>query len=140
MLDTHSQKSVASSRMSGASRLSKPSVAEIRGTAQGPAQGSQRGADSQADGMSWTSSQQDAKTEGLSELDEDDEWNAIMKFNTLLHYEEQKQAMLRDKERKRLIREELDNQLKEKKSKNQEDVKEDRMYENLQEQHLKLLE
>ena len=75
----------------------------------------------------------------MSELNEEDEWTAIMKFNTLLHYEEQKQALLRDKERKRLIREELDNQLKEKKYKVQEDVKEDRMYENLQEQHLKLL-
>ena len=62
-------------------------------------------------------SSQVAKTEAISELDEEDEWTAIMKFNTLLHYEEQKQAMLRDKERKRLIREELDNQLKEKKSK-----------------------
>jgi len=31
-----------------------------------------------------------------------------------LHYEEQKQAILRDKERKRLIKQELDNQLNEK--------------------------
>ena len=63
-----------------------------------------------------------------------------MKFNTLLHYEEQKQALLRDKERKRLIKEELDNQLKEKKTKIKDDIKEDRMYENLQDQHLRLLE
>lgn len=89
--------------MSGASRISKPSVAEIRGQGYAP---SQKG--SQADGMSVVSSQA-ARTEVYSELDEDDEWTAIMKFNTLLHYEEQKQAMLRDKERKRLIREELDN-------------------------------
>lgn len=39
------------------------------------------------DGMSMTSSQA-AKTEIYSELDEDDEWTAIQKFNTLLHYEE----------------------------------------------------
>jgi len=58
--------------------------------------------------MSWMSSQK-AESEVLSQLDEDDEWTAIMKFNTLLHYEEQKQSMLRDKERKRLIKEELDN-------------------------------
>jgi hypothetical protein len=25
-----------------------------------------------------------------SEIDEEDEWTAILKFNTLLHYEEQK--------------------------------------------------
>jgi hypothetical protein len=54
-------------------------------------------------------SSQVARTEVYSELDEDDEWTAIMKFNTLLHYEEQKQALMRDKERKRLIRGELDN-------------------------------
>jgi len=72
-----------------------------------------------------------AKSQAYSELDEDDEWNAIMKFNTLLHYEEQKQSLLRDKERKRLIREELDNQMKEKKVRISNDMKEDRMYENL---------
>jgi hypothetical protein len=39
---------------------------------------------------------------------DDDEWAAIDKFNTLLHYEEQKQALVRHKERQRLIKEELD--------------------------------
>jgi len=39
--------------------------------------------------MSVTSSQK-PKTEVYSELDEEDEWTAILKFNTLLHYEEQK--------------------------------------------------
>jgi hypothetical protein len=29
-------------------------------------------------------------TEAYSEINEDDEWTAILKFNTLLHYEEQK--------------------------------------------------
>jgi hypothetical protein len=37
--------------------------------------------------MSYTSSQA-PQTEVYSELDEDDEWTAIQKFNTLLHYEE----------------------------------------------------
>ena len=37
--------------------------------------------------MSYTSSQK-LGTEAYSELDEDDEWTAILKFNTLLHYEE----------------------------------------------------
>jgi hypothetical protein len=49
-----------------------------------------------------------------SNLNEEDEWTAIMNFNTILHYEEQKQAMLREKERKRLIKEELDRQIREK--------------------------
>jgi len=55
-----------------------------------------------------------AKTEVFSELAEDDEWVAIQKFNTLLHYEEQKQALVREQERRRLIRQELDRQLQEK--------------------------
>jgi hypothetical protein len=47
----------------------------------------------------------------FTEIDENDEWTAIQKFNTMLHYEEQKQAIMRDQERKRLIREELDRQI-----------------------------
>ena len=35
------------------------------------------------------------KDETESELDEQDEWDAINKFNALLHYEEQKQAAMR---------------------------------------------
>ena len=43
-----------------------------------------------ADRISLTSSQADRRTEVYSELAEEDEWTAIQKFNTLLHYEEQK--------------------------------------------------
>lgn len=83
---------------------------------------------------------QQAQSEGLSDLNEDDEWVAIQKFNTLLHYEEQKQALMRDAERKRLIRQELDSQLKEKNTRAQEEKKEQEMYDALQDQHLKLLD
>lgn len=97
-----SQKSDArsvSSHMSGASGLGKKAAAAPKGD---------------FDTQSWRSGSQAPKTEVFSELDEDDEWTAIQKFNTLLHYEEQKQTMLRDKERKRLIKQELDKQLQEK--------------------------
>ena len=47
---------------------------------------------------------------------------------------------MRDKERKRLIKQELDKQLKEKKTRKVAEVQEGKMYENLQEQHIKLLE
>jgi hypothetical protein len=47
---------------------------------------------------------------------------------------------LRDRERKRLIKEELDKQLKEKNSRKRAEVEERRMYENLQDQHVKLLD
>lgn len=46
--------------------------------------------------------------EKYPELNELQEWDAIQKFNTMLHFEEQKQAMEREAERKRLIREQLD--------------------------------
>ena len=82
--DAVSQRSVASSRMSGASRLSKKSEAVQQ---RQPDHLSIKG--SQFDQMSMASSKV-AKTEQYSEIDEDDEWNAIQKFNTLLHYEEQK--------------------------------------------------
>jgi len=89
--------------------------------------------------MSVASSQMDRRTEVYSELAEEDEWTAIQKFNTLLHYEEQKQAMLREQERRRLIRNELDKQLEEKKSREVEEKEERRMYEYLQNEHIKLL-
>jgi hypothetical protein len=66
-----------------------------------------------ADAYSVTSSQVDRQTV-YSELQEEDEWTAIQKFNTLLHYEEQKQAMAREQERRRLIKQELDRQVAEK--------------------------
>jgi hypothetical protein len=84
--------------MSGASKLSK-GAAPRNETAN---------KEKAFDTYSWRSGSQGAKTEVYSEIEEEDEWTAIQKFNTLLHYEEQKQAILRDKERKRLIKEELD--------------------------------
>ena len=125
-------RSVASSKMSGASGIS-------RGSKAAPAGGKNVGK-KDFDTYSIRSGSQGAKTEVYSELDENDEWTAIQKFNTLLHYEEQKQALMRDRERKRLIKEELDKQLKEKNSRKRAEVEERRLYENLQEQHVKLLE
>lgn len=82
----------------------------------------------ETDNLSHLSSNM-AKTEVYSELAEDDEWAAIQKFNTLLHYEEQKQAIVREKERRRLIKQELDRQMNEKDQKKQEELQERRMYE-----------
>ena len=41
-------------------------------------------------------------------IDEADEWTAILKFNALLHYEEQKAAASREAQRRKLLNEELD--------------------------------
>lgn len=48
--------------------------------------------------------------------------------------------MLRDKERKRLIKQELDKQLQEKNNRKKAEFDEKRQYEDLQEQHVKLLD
>ena len=120
--------------MSGASNLSRQDLAKAA------AAHADRALGKNFDTASWRSGSQGAKTETYSEIDEDDEWTAIQKFNTLLHYEEQKQSLMRDRERKRLIKEELDKQLNEKRSRKQSEVDERRMYENLQDQHVKLLD
>jgi hypothetical protein len=64
--------------MSGASKLSKQSDAKPRLPPK-----------RDYDALSVTSSKRPL-TEAYSEIDEEDEWTAILKFNTLLHYEEQK--------------------------------------------------
>jgi Fe-S cluster biosynthesis and repair protein YggX len=96
--------------MSGASHISKTSKNQ-----------NQPKYNQDYDQMSMTSSQAPPLTEAYSEINEDDEWTAIQKFNTLLHYEEQKQSMMRDRERKRLIKQELDKQLQEKKQRKMRD-------------------
>jgi len=58
----------------------------------------------------------------------------------LLHYEEQKQALLREAERKRLIKEELDRQLKAKEARAINEKSENEMYNQMSEEHVKLLE
>lgn len=130
--DVRSVVSVASSRMSGATNLSKKSKAQDQMSVAGK---SLRGGD---DAVSQYSRK--APTEVYSELDEEDEWTAIQKFNTMLHYEEQKQSIMREKERKRLIKEELDRQLREKRDRKDREKNQDRMYEELQEKHLLLLD
>ena len=43
-------------------------------------------------------------------IEEEDEWTAIQKFNALLHYQEQKQAAERQRERTRLMKKQLNEQ------------------------------
>lgn len=73
-------------------------------------------------------------------MDEEDEWTAIQNFNTMLHYEEQKQALMREMERRRLIKEELDKQIVDKHQRNLEEQQEATMYDNLQKKHVELLD
>lgn len=133
MDDAISVKSYASSRMSGASNLSRRSGASKKKAMIG------------ADGRSQASdldtvSQVSRPQSQFSHLNEDDEWTAIMNFNTVLHFEEQKQAMLREQERKRLIKEELDRQVRDKNARKRREQDEDNLYDNLQQKHLQLLD
>ena len=75
-----------------------------------------------------------------SEINENDEWVAIQKFNTLLHYEEQKQAQLREEERKKLIKQELDRQINAKKQREDALKEENDLYVKMYEEHGKILE
>jgi len=87
--------------------LSARSVNSLPASAKAMSVKSNRGADNAS--QVSRSTVQSRQTDIYSEINEEDEWFAIQKFNTLLHYEEQKQALQREKERKRLIKEELDN-------------------------------
>ena len=69
-----------------------------------------------------------APSHSSSDVEEEDEWTAIQKFNALLHYEEQKQAFIREAERRRLLVIELDRQRMEKLEKQRKLKEEDRMY------------
>jgi len=126
--DAMSVRSYASSRMSGATNLSKKS--DKPGV----------GAPPEAPVAEDLLSVQSRTKSSYSNLNEEDEWQAIQNFNITLHYEEQKQAALREQERKRLIREELDRQVKEKNKRKKKEQLEDKEYEQLQKQHLELLD
>ncbi len=75
-----------------------------------------------------------------SNLNEEDEWTAIQNFNTILHYEEQKQMLMRENERKRLIKEELDRQVYEKRARKRKEREEDDLYDELQRKHVELID
>ena len=74
--------------MSGATNLSKKSKVSER-----PATGAPLAADKDADLLSVNSKTKSA----MSNLNEEDEWQAIQNFNVMLHYEEQKQTALRER-------------------------------------------
>jgi len=124
--DVASVKSYATSRMSGATNLSKAGANKNM---------HEHGED---DMQSVYSNAKSART--IPALDEEDEWAAIQKFNTLLHYEEMRQTAMKEAERKRLIKQELDRQLEDKHYRKYMDKDEDHKYNQLQTMHLGILE
>ncbi len=117
--------------MSGASQLSKKSNAPAARHVAPDAQSLRSDVDTVSQAQT---------VDNLSTLNEEDEWTAIMNFNTILHYEEQKQSLMREKERKRLIKDELDRQVTEKNLRKRKEKHEDQLYDELQKKHLQLLD
>jgi hypothetical protein len=66
-------------------------------------------------------SQMSGRSTSFKSLAESDEWREIQNFNTLLHLEEQNQEIQREKERQRMIKEALDNQIREKKERERQE-------------------
>lgn len=130
-----SVKSYASSRMSGASNLSKKSLKAGEARPGLQAAGAQAALE-----VSDTESQLSHVHTQYSNLNEEDEWTAIQNFNTILHYEEQKQMLMRERERKRLIREELDRQVREKRARKRKEREEEDLYDHLQRKHAELVD
>ena len=71
---------------------------------------------------------------------EDDEWAAILNFNTKLHLEEMKAEIIKEKEQKKFMKTQLDRQLAEKKQHKMYENKEDKDYYHKQMDHLGYLE
>lgn len=93
-----------------------------------------------ADQESVITASEKKNEETESDIEEEDEWTAIQKFNAILHYEEQKQAAAREAERKRLLRIELEAQKKEKLQKIERQKQEDQQYFLALQDHLKVLD
>jgi len=71
---------------------------------------------------------------------EQDEWNAIVNYNRKLYEEEKKNNKLKDLEIRKRIREDLDNQIRQKLKRNYEEVQKNREYDNIVMQHCDFLE
>ena len=68
-----------------------------------------------------------------------DEWAEITRFNALLHQEEQRQIIRENEQRRKLIKQELDRQVKEKRQRKQREQEENKAYERAQADQINLL-
>lgn len=72
--------------------------------------------------------------------DQKDEWNAIVAYNKKLFEEEKRQNKLKDMEVKKRIREDLDNQIRQKKNREYEEIVKNRDYDEIIKNHCNHLE
>jgi len=89
-------------------------------------------ASSQKKPQSIRQSQMSQRSSSHRSLAESDEWREIQNFNTLLHLEEQNNEIIQGKERQRMMKQQLDLQIKEKKERERQEKEAERMYENMQ--------
>lgn len=71
---------------------------------------------------------------------EQDEWNAIVKYNRKLYEEEKKNNKLKDLEIRKRIREDLDNQIRQKLKRSYEEVQKNRDYDEIMLNHCQFLD
>lgn len=72
--------------------------------------------------------------------DQKDEWNAIVAYNKKLYEDEKRQNKLKDLEVKKRIREDLDNQIRQKKNREYEEIVKNRDYDEIIKNHCSHLE
>lgn len=72
--------------------------------------------------------------------DQKDEWNAIVAYNKRLYEDEKRQNKLKDLEVKKRIREDLDNQIRQKKNREYEEIVKNRDYDQIIKNHCNHLE
>jgi hypothetical protein len=89
-------------------------------------------AGSRGKAQSIRGSQMSQRSTSHRSLAESDQWREIENFNTLLHLEEQNQEIIREKTQQRLIKDELDKQIREKKEKVRQERETEKMYEDMQ--------
>lgn len=82
-------------------------------------------------------SQMSARSTSHRSLAESDEWREIQNFNTLLHLEQQNKEIMDGKAQQKLMKIELDKQIREKKEKERQDRETEKLYEEMQRKILK---
>eukprot|EP00357_Protocruzia_adherens_P006780 CAMPEP_0114978038 /NCGR_PEP_ID=MMETSP0216-20121206/3578_1 /TAXON_ID=223996 /ORGANISM="Protocruzia adherens, Strain Boccale" /LENGTH=494 /DNA_ID=CAMNT_0002339177 /DNA_START=132 /DNA_END=1616 /DNA_ORIENTATION=+ len=129
-----SGKSVATSRMSGATDLSKKVSQSSRKSAVPDDQ------KSVASSIRSSATVSSRKSQSVYNADEDDEWAAIQKFNQYLHGEEERQAKQKVRDQKLRMRAELDRQIAEKRALLEEEKRQEKLYDVAQTKHVKVME
>lgn len=131
-VSVRSKVSRQSNKNSGVANLSKRAASERNNDA--------RSVMTDFDDLESVTSRRNNNLERFDFEDQKDEWNAIVSYNRRLWEEEQRQNKLKDLEIKRRIREDLDNQIRQKLKRTYEENLKNQEYDEIQMQHNHYLE